>query len=261
MGIVNITPDSFSDGGVNLDPGAARETALRLIEEGADIVDIGGESTRPGAQGVDVAHELARVLPLVRALRDCQVPLSVDTSKPEVMHVVLAEGASIINDVMALKAKGAAQAVANSDCGVVLMHMQGTPRTMQAAPQYGDVVAEVGAFLAARRDLLLSAGVAGARIALDPGFGFGKTVAHNLALLSELGSLVRLGQPVLVGLSRKSMLGQLTKKPVDRRVYASVAAALLAVERGAAIVRVHDVAATREALAVWSAVREREEAS
>ena len=255
MGIVNVTPDSFSDAGENLDPAAARETAYRLIEEGADILDIGGESTRPAAAEVSVAEELGRVLPLLGKLRDAGVPISVDTSKPAVMHAVLAEGASIINDVRALQAPGALDVVAQSGCGVVLMHMQGSPRTMQAAPHYDDVVLEVSAFLQARREALLAAGVTAARVALDPGFGFGKTLAHNLALLANLGRLAALGQPLLVGLSRKSMLGQLTDRPVDRRVHASVAAALLAVERGATIVRVHDVAATRDSLRVLTALR------
>jgi len=255
MGIVNVTPDSFSDGGQNLDPVAARETAQRLIEEGADILDIGGESTRPGAAEVSVAEELRRVLPLLTALRDAGVPVSVDTSRVQVMHAALAEGASIINDVRALRAPGALDEVARSDCGVVLMHMLGEPRTMQAAPHYDDVVREVCGFLQARRDAARAAGVARTRIALDPGFGFGKTLAHNLALLADLASVQALGQPVLVGLSRKSMLGQLTDRPVDRRVHASVAAALLALERGASIVRVHDVAATRDALRVWASLR------
>ncbi|MGE5337647.1 MAG: dihydropteroate synthase, partial [Gemmatimonadota bacterium] len=243
------------DGGANLDPAAARDTALRLIEEGADILDIGGESTRPGAVAVGAAEELRRVLPLVVALREADVPISVDTSKPEVMRAVLAEGAAIINDVRGLQAPGATEAVGRSDCGVVLMHMQGMPRTMQAAPQYDDVVRDVAAFLQARRDDLVSSGIAADRIALDPGFGFGKTLAHNLALLADLASFAALGQPVLVGLSRKSMLGELTGRPVDRRVHASVAAALLAIERGASIVRVHDVAATRDAIRVWMAIR------
>jgi dihydropteroate synthase len=258
MGIVNVTPDSFSDGGASLDPAAARATAERLIDEGADILDIGGESTRPGAADVDAAEELRRVVPLVASLRDAEVPVSVDTSKPEVMRAVLTEGAAIINDVRALQAPGALEAVARSDCGIVLMHLQGSPRTMQAAPTYADVVRDVGVFLRDRRDALLAAGVAAQRIALDPGFGFGKTLAHNLDLLARLDALAQLGQPVLVGLSRKSMLGELTERPVDRRIHASVAAALLAVERGARIVRVHDVAATRDALRVWAALRARQ---
>jgi dihydropteroate synthase len=259
MGIINITPDSFSDGGLNLDPEAARDTAQRLIEEGADLLDVGGESTRPGAAEVSAAEELRRVLPLVIALRDAGVPISVDTSKPEVMRAALAEGASIVNDVCALQTPGAIDAVARADCGVVLMHMQGTPRTMQAAPHYDDVVREAADFLRARRDAALAAGVAAERIAIDPGFGFGKALAHNLALLARLDMLARLGQPVLVGLSRKSMLGQLTGRPVGERVHASVAAALLAVARGARIVRVHDVAATRDALRLWCALHEQDE--
>jgi len=259
MGIVNVTPDSFSDGGRYFDLERALAHAERLIAEGADLLDIGGESTRPGAAEVAVAEELARVIPLVRALRDRGVPLSVDTSKPEVMRAALAEGASIVNDVRALQADGAIEAVAASGCGVVLMHMQGEPRTMQLAPHYGDVVREVGDFLRARRDALVAAGVARERIAIDPGFGFGKTAAHNFALLARLHELAALGQPVLVGLSRKSMLGQATGRAVGERVHASVAAALLAVQRGARIVRVHDVAATRDALAVWQAVIEQGE--
>jgi dihydropteroate synthase len=192
----------------------------------------------------------------VRVLRERGVPISVDTSKPEVMRAALAEGAAVVNDVRALQAPGALEAVAASDCGIVLMHMQGEPRTMQLAPHYDDVVREVGDFLRARRDALVAAGVARERIALDPGFGFGKTVAHNFALLARLDELAALGQPLLAGLSRKSMLGHATGRAVGERVHASVAAALLAVQRGARIVRVHDVAATRDALAVWQAVSE-----
>ncbi len=255
MGILNVTPDSFSDGSLYLDPAAARDRALAMIEEGADILDVGGESTRPGAAEVDAGEELRRVLPLVIALRDAGVPISVDTAKPQVMQAALAEGASIINDVRALRERGAVDAVARSGCGVVLMHMQGTPRTMQATPSYDDVVREVADFLRERRDALVAAGMAAERIALDPGFGFGKTLAHNLALLARLDALVRFGQPVLVGLSRKSMLGRLTGRPVGERLAASVAAALLAVERGARIVRVHDVAATRDALRIRAALQ------
>lgn len=255
MGIVNVTPDSFSDGGRFFDFERALAHGERLIAEGADLLDIGGESTRPGAAGVGVDEELARVIPLVRTLRERGVPISVDTSKPEVMRAALAEGAAVVNDVRALQAPGALDAVAASDCGIVLMHMQGEPRTMQADPRYGDVVREVGDFLRARRDALVAAGVARERIALDPGFGFGKTVAHNFALLARLHELAALGQPLLAGLSRKSMLGHATGRAVGERVHASVAAALLAVQRGARIVRVHDVAATRDALAVWQAVQ------
>ena len=254
MGVVNVTPDSFSDGGEYFDTASACAHAHRLIEEGADILDIGGESTRPGAADVGVAEELSRVIPVVRALRDTGVPLSIDTSKPAVMRAAVDAGATIVNDVRALQEPDAIAALAGADCGVVLMHMQGTPRTMQAAPHYADVVQEVGAFLRQRRDLLVAAGVAPARIAIDPGFGFGKSVAHNWQLLARLFELAALGQPLLVGLSRKSMLGQPTRRPVGERIYASVAAAVLAVERGANIVRVHDVAATRDALRVWQAL-------
>jgi len=255
MGVVNVTPDSFSDGGRYANFDAALAHARQLLDEGADILDIGGESTRPGAAEVSVDEELARTIPLIESLRDCGKPVSIDTSKPEVMRAALAAGASIVNDVRAFAEPGAVQAVADSDCGVVSMHMQGAPHTMQVAPHYNDVVAEVGGFLAARRDALLAAGVVRERIALDPGFGFGKTLAHNLALLRRLTELAALGQPLLVGLSRKSMLGAITGKPVTQRRAASVAAALLAVQRGASIVRVHDVAATRDALAVWHALQ------
>jgi dihydropteroate synthase len=256
MGVVNVTPDSFSDGGCFQHFDAALDHARRLIDEGADLLDIGGESTRPGAAEVSVQQELDRVLPLIEALRNADVPLSVDTSKPQVMRAALAAGASVVNDVRALAKPGAVELVAAGDCGVVLMHMQGSPRTMQAAPQYDDVVAEVAAFLAARRDALLAAGVAAERIALDPGFGFGKTLAHNLALLRGLDVLAALGQPVLAGLSRKSMLGALTGRPVTERQVASAVAAVLAAQRGARILRVHDVAATRDALALLTAVEQ-----
>jgi dihydropteroate synthase len=260
MGIVNVTPDSFSDGGAHFDVARAHEHALKLVDEGADILDIGGESTRPGAADVSVGEELRRVVPLLARLRDIGVPVSVDTCKTEVMHTALAEGAaSIINDVNALQADGALQAVAQSGCGVVLMHMLGSPRTMQAAPHYEDVTAEVAAFLAQRRDAALTAGIEAQRIVLDPGFGFGKTTEHNLRLLANLPVLAQIGQPLLVGLSRKASLGALAGRPVDQRVFASVAAALLAVERGARIVRVHDVGATRDALRIWTALHEEEE--
>jgi len=254
MGVVNVTPDSFSDGGRFLDSGAAIDHARRLIGEGADIVDVGGESTRPGARPVDAAEELQRVLPVIRALRDEAVPVAVDTLKPEVMRAAIAEGASIVNDVYALRVPGALDAVSDSGAGVCLMHMQGEPRTMQAAPHYDDVVREVKAFLRERMEAAASAGIAGERVAVDPGFGFGKTVEHNLELLRRLPELVELGAPVLVGLSRKSTLGAITGRPATGRLAASLAAALLAVLRGATIVRVHDVAATRDALAVLAAV-------
>ncbi len=252
MGIVNVTPDSFSDGGRYLSAAAARAHGERLIAEGADLLDVGGESTRPGAADVSEMEELDRVLPLVEALRGGGVPISVDTSKPGVMRAALAAGAAMINDVRALRAPGALEAVRGSDCGLVLMHMQGSPRTMQSEPQYDDVVADVTAFLRARVADLVNAGVDSCRIAIDPGFGFGKTVEHNFTLLRRLPALQAIGRPVLVGLSRKSMLGAVTGRSVNDRTAASVAAALLAVERGARIVRVHDVAATRDALKVWA---------
>jgi dihydropteroate synthase len=255
MGVVNVTPDSFSDGGRHFDAAAARAHAERLIEEGADILDIGGESTRPGAADVSEDEELRRVLPLLRALAPSGVPLSIDTSKPGVMRAALAAGAAIVNDVRAFAEPGAVEAVVDSGCGVVLMHMQGTPRTMQQAPQYDDVVTDVRDFLAARAAALQAAGIEAARIAVDPGFGFGKSVTHNYTLLRELDTFAALGHPLLAGLSRKSMLGAATGRRVEDRLVASVAATLLAVERGARIVRVHDVAATRDALAVWSATR------
>lgn len=254
MGVVNVTPDSFSDGGHYARFDAALAHARRLLDEGADILDIGGESTRPGAADVCASEELARTIPLIESLRDCGKPVSIDTSKAAVMRAALAAGAVIVNDVRALAAPGAEDIVAASDCGVVIMHMQGSPRTMQQQPRYGDVVQDVGAFLAARRNTLIAAGVERDRIALDPGFGFGKTHEHNLALLRRLDTLAALGHPVVAGLSRKSMLGTITGRPVTQRQSASVAAALLAAQRGAAILRVHDVAATRDALAVWSAV-------
>jgi dihydropteroate synthase len=255
MGIVNVTPDSFSDGGRFLSAAAALDQAQRLIEEGADLLDVGGESTRPGAADVAASEEIDRVLPLVEALRDTGVPLSVDTSKAQVMRVALAAGAAIVNDVRALRGEGAVEAVADSGCGVIVMHMQGSPRTMQQEPHYADVVQEVSDFLRLRTAALVEAGVTADRIAIDPGFGFGKTVAHNFELLRQLQVLADTGQPVVAGLSRKSMLGAVTGRPVGERVAASVAGAVLAVERGARIVRVHDVAPTRDALQVWMAAR------
>jgi dihydropteroate synthase len=259
MGIVNVTPDSFSDGGRFLHFERALEHSHQLIAEGADILDIGGESTRPGAAEVSAEQEIDRVLPLVRALRDLGVPLSVDTSKPEVMTAALDEGAAIINDVRALGQPGAVEQVAQRDCGVVLMHMQGAPQTMQENPSYSDVVEEVSDFLRRRRDAVLEAGVGSERIVLDPGFGFGKRSVHNRRLLARLGQLRALGQPLLVGLSRKASLGEMTGRPVDQRLVASVVAALLAIQAGANIVRVHDVAATRDAIAVWEGVRQEQE--
>jgi len=254
MGVVNVTPDSFSDGGRFLAPHAAVAHARRLIEEGADIVDLGGESSRPGAAPVPVEEEVARIIPVVRALHDAPVPLSVDTAKPEVMRAALAEGAAMVNDITSLASPGALQAVAGSDCAVCLMHMQGEPRTMQAHPAYDDVVRDVKAFLSSRVAAAEHAGIARGRIVIDPGFGFGKSVDHNLELLRCLREFTGLGVPVLAGWSRKSSLGHLTGRPAQDRLAASLAAALISVQNGASIVRVHDVAATRDALAVWQAV-------
>jgi len=258
MAIVNVTTDSFSgDGhGSRLDQALAH--ADRAIEEGADLLDIGGESTRPGADAVPLQQELDHVIPLVERLRDCPVPLSVDTLKPVVMREAIAAGAAMINDVNAFRAEGAVAAVAASGAALCVMHMQGEPRTMQHNPSYADVEAEVRAFLDERVATLQAAGVARARLLLDPGFGFGKSVAHNYTLLAGLGRLAEGGLPLLAGLSRKSMLGAVTGRPAGQRVAASVAAALIAVQRGAAIVRVHDVAATADMLKVWEAVREAE---
>jgi dihydropteroate synthase len=254
MGVVNVTPDSFYDGGRYGAPQAAIAQARRLAEEGADLLDVGGESSRPGAAPVTAEEELARILPVLEAIAGLEVPVSVDTTKPEVMRTALAHGAAMVNDITALASPGALELVATADAAVCLMHMQGSPRTMQAEPTYADVVVEVRDFLAARAAACLAAGIARDRIVVDPGFGFGKTVAHNLALLARLGEIAALGFPVLAGWSRKSSLGRITGRPADDRLAASVAAAMLAVQRGARIVRVHDVAATRDALAVLAAV-------
>lgn len=255
MGVVNVTPDSFSDGGQYLDTRQAVAHAQALIAEGADMLDVGGESTRPGAQPVSLDEERRRVLPVVEALADCGVPLSVDTQKPQLMREAVAAGAAMINDINAFCAAGALEAVADSQAALCFMHKQGDPQTMQQHPEYGNVVEEVLAYLRARAAAAQAAGVAGNRLVIDPGFGFGKTQEHNLALLRELGRFAALGWPVLAGLSRKSMLGRITGREVGERVFASVAAALIAVQNGAAIVRVHDVAATRDALCVWHAVK------
>lgn len=254
MGVLNVTPNSFSDGGRYFNPARARDHARRMVGEGADLVDIGGESTRPGSLPVDEAEEVARVIPLVEALAAEGVAVSVDTRKPGVMRAALAAGAAMVNDVCALRAPGALEALAASDAGVCLMHMRGEPRTMQDAPAYGDVVAEVRAFLLARAAACEAAGIAPERIVLDPGFGFGKTLAHNLALLAHLDALTAAPYPVLVGLSRKSSLGEITGRPPDERLAASLAAALAAVSRGAALLRVHDVRESVDALKVWQAV-------
>ncbi|MBU0623030.1 MAG: dihydropteroate synthase [Gammaproteobacteria bacterium] len=258
MGIVNVTPDSFSDGGQHASAAAAIAYAEQLIADGADILDIGGESTRPGAAQVSEQEELDRVLPVIEGLRGISIPISIDTWKPQVMRVALAAGASMVNDVNALQAEGALQVAADSGAAVCLMHKQGTPQTMQQRPEYENVMAEVSAFLSERISLAEAAGISRQRIVIDPGFGFGKTLAHNLDLLRQLEAFGALGVPVLAGLSRKSMLGAITGREVGERVAASVAAALLAVQRGAAIVRVHDVRETVDALKILDAVNGRE---
>ncbi|HVJ75555.1 MAG TPA: dihydropteroate synthase [Casimicrobiaceae bacterium] len=254
MGILNVTPDSFSDGGRFEDVARALDHARAMLADGADIVDVGGESTRPGAAAVDEATEIARVLPVVEALAREGALVSVDTMKPAVMRAALAAGAAMVNDVRALQAPGALEAVAASGAAVCLMHMRGTPASMQQAPEYGDVVAEVRDFLGARAQACEDAGIARERIVVDPGFGFGKTRAHNLELLDRLGEFATLGYPVLAGWSRKSTLGAITGRGEEERLAASVAAAVLAVERGASIVRVHDVRETVDAVAVAQAV-------
>lgn len=258
MGIVNVTPDSFSDGGCHFDAARAIAHGRRLVEEGADMLDIGGESSRPGAQAVSADEELRRVLPVIEALAAAGVPISVDTVKPGVMREAVAAGASIINDIAALQAPGALEAAAGTDAAVCLMHMRGEPGSMQQEPRYADVVAEVHAFLAQRVDAARAAGIARERIIVDPGFGFGKLLEHNLALLRQLDCFAGLAAAVLAGLSRKSMLGQITGCAVEARLPASVAAALIAAQKGARILRVHDVKATCDALAVWAAAERKE---
>jgi dihydropteroate synthase len=255
MGIVNVTSDSFSDGG-RLDAQAAIAHARRLVHDGAAIIDVGGESTRPNATPVDEDVELERILPIVATLARDGVCVSVDTMKPAVMQAAVAAGASMINDVRALQAPGALQVLAASDVAVCLVHMQGEPRTMQQSPAYRDVVAEVRAFLGRRAQACLDAGMAADRIVVDPGFGFGKSLAHNLDLLRHVGDFGALGFPVLVGLSRKSMIGAMTMRAIDDRQAGSIAAALLAASRGARLLRVHDVRGTVDALAVWQAVEQ-----
>lgn len=249
MGVVNVTPDSFSDGGRFLDARAALAHARKLVGEGADIVDIGGESTRPGAAPVSEDEELGRILPVLRGLED--IPVSVDTRRPAVMKAALEAGASMINDVDALSSPGALQAVAKSGCAVCLMHKKGEPATMQRDPHYDDVVAEVKSFLKERVAAAEGAGIARARMVVDPGFGFGKTATHNLMLLRKLNEISDL--PILAGLSRKSTLGKLTGRPVEERLAGSLAMALLALQAGARILRVHDVKETRDVIAVWQA--------
>ncbi len=257
MGIVNVTPDSFSDGGLHIEPTAALNRARALIAAGADMLDIGGESTRPGAEPVSEPVELGRVVPLIQAIRaESPIPLSVDTAKPEVARAAMAAGATMWNDVMALRAPGAVETAAALGCAVILMHMQGEPRTMQDAPHYDDVVAEVAAFLAERARAAMAAGVGRERICLDPGLGFGKTLDHNLALIAGLPRLVDLGFPLVFGASRKRMIRALDPRAVaaDDRLGGSIALALAAAARGAAVLRVHDVRETVQALAVWRAL-------
>ena len=256
VGVVNVTPDSFSDGGQLHDTQAAIAHALKLSEQGADILDVGGESTRPGATAVPVDEEIGRVVTVIEVLAREGCLVSVDTRKPEVMRAALAAGAGMVNDVAALRAPGAMEAVAASGAAVCLMHMQGDPQSMQQSPRYADVVNEVKQFLRARIQACEAAGIAHERLVIDPGFGFGKTLQHNLALLKHLGELAELDVPILAGLSRKSMLGTLTGRVVDEREFAGVAAHLMAVAQGARLLRVHNVMAMRDALAIWNAVEE-----
>ena len=252
MGILNITPDSFSDAGQYQHLESALSRAEQMIADGADILDIGGESSRPGAPPLPLREELARVMPVLYALRDCGKPLSVDTYKPEVMREAILAGADMINDINGFRAPGAIEAVQGSDCALCIMHMQNVPETMQQQPQYEDVVREVIAFLRERVDTMVAAGIARERLCVDPGFGFGKTVEQNYALLRATRQLrSELGLPVLAGLSRKSMVGAVTGRPVGQRLAGSIAGALAAVAQGAEIIRVHDVAETVDALKVW----------
>ncbi|WP_175625592.1 MULTISPECIES: dihydropteroate synthase [Oxalobacteraceae] len=255
MGILNITPDSFSDGGKYHMLDTALSHAEEMIAAGVDIIDIGGESSRPGSLAVSLKDELDRVMPLVYALRDCGKPLSIDTYKPEVMRETIAAGADMINDINGFRAPGALQVVADADCALCVMHMQNDPQSMQLQPEYDDVVAEVGEFLRERIGQMEQAGIARERICIDPGLGFGKTLAHNIALLKNTRQMQAFLQaPMLIGLSRKTMIGALTDRPIEQRLAGSLAGALAAVAHGARIVRVHDVAETVDALRVWHAV-------
>jgi dihydropteroate synthase len=256
MGILNVTPDSFSDGGHYQSLEFAVSHAEQMIGQGVDIIDVGGESSRPGAPALPLEQELQRVMPVLYALRDCGKAISVDTYKPQVMREAIIAGVDMINDINGFRAPGAIEAVRDSDCALCIMHMQSTPDTMQQQPAYGDVVAEVTAFLRERVAALTAAGIDPRRLCIDPGFGFGKTVAHNYALLKATGRLIeQLGLPLLAGLSRKSMIGAVTGKPVEQRLAGSLAGALAAVAQGALIVRVHDVAETVDALKVWQAAQ------
>jgi len=257
MGILNVTPDSFSDGGRHVDPGVAFAHALRMVEVGADMIDVGGESTRPGAGDVDADEQIRRVVPVIRALAErVRLPISIDTTRPEVMCAAIEAGAGMVNDIRALREPGALQAVARTKAAVCLMHMQGEPRTMQGKPRYADVVVEVCDFLDERVRACVAAGIPRNRLVVDPGIGFGKHLAHNLALLAAIPQLRRRGQPVLIGVSRKSMFGELLGRAVDQRLAGSLACAVSAVMAGANIVRAHDVAETADALRVVAALRE-----
>ncbi len=256
MGILNATPDSFSDGGRFRTPQDAIVQAEQMITNGVDLIDIGGESTRPGAEPISLQEELDRVLPIIEALKDCGIPLSVDTYKAETMRQSLRAGVDCVNDIWALRQEGAVDAVMeNSSCGIVLMHMQRNPQTMQFDPEYVDVIGEVMQFLRERAELLVQKGVDKDRIAIDPGFGFGKSLEHNLNMLSNFGTFSKLSYPVLAGISRKSMIGKVTGKDTNGRVAASVAAAVMAADRGAKIIRVHDVPETVDALKLWEAIQ------
>ena len=258
MGVLNVTPDSFSDGGRFNDRDGARRQALALVAEGASIIDVGGESTRPGAEPVPLAEELDRVIPVIEAIRsETAAAISVDTTKPEVMREAVSAGAGMVNDVRALQDDGAIEAVAGLDCAVCLMHMQGQPRTMQEDPSYGDVVDDIVQFLRERLEACETGGIAADRVVLDPGFGFGKTIEHNLEILDRLTEFQSLGRPILAGLSRKSTLGAITGREVDDRMPASIVAAGIAVQNGASIIRAHDVAETVDAIRVVQAVRQR----
>ncbi len=262
MGVLNVTPDSFSDGGRFLEADSARAHARRMVEEGADLIDIGGESSRPGAEPVSADEEIARVVPVIEALAgEVDAPLSVDTCKPQVMRAAVAAGAGMINDIQALQAPGALAEAAALGVPICLMHMQGEPRTMQQRPHYDDVAGEVAGFLRARVEAAEAAGVPRERLVLDPGFGFGKALAHNYELLRRLDAVVGLGLPVLVGISRKSMVGRLLERGVEERLAGSLAAAAVATFQGAAIVRAHDVAATADAVRVAAAAAQGAEAA
>jgi dihydropteroate synthase len=254
MGVLNVTPDSFSDGGRYSSLDFTLSRAEQMIAEGVDIIDIGGESSRPGAQALSLDEELNRVMPVLYALRDCGKPISIDTYKPEMMHEVIVAGADMINDIKGFRAEGALDAVKDSDCGLCIMHMQSTPQAMQFNPKYHNVTADVAAFLLERVAILTEAGISRSRLCVDPGFGFGKTLAHNILLLQKIGEIQKaIGLPLLAGMSRKSMIGTITGKSVENRLAGSLSAALVAASNGAHILRVHDVAETVDALAVWYA--------